>query len=348
MFARRDPLEVMNEALFQLSKTFPAEPRAEFLAGRIQRHLGKPLDARVSLRRAVEKGGFDAELLFNVANQQIAIGDDRSALWTLTKAEQAAPGKLGIGLLKATAHLSLGEFERAHETLDALAAHHGEQSLIATVRGDLAMAERRPEEAVVAYQSAYELAGDVDTLRTLARARIVARQYDAAKADLARWLAAHPEDLGTAHLQAQLFMQMKDWVAAKDAYETLQEQGTPGALLLNNLAVCYQNLGDARALPTAEAAYKLEPKDPNVADTYGWVLLEQGRAEESLALLREAFARASTSPTIRYHIGLALVRLGRTEEAREEIAAAVESGAMFSARDDATTLLESLKGKKPN
>lgn len=114
-------------------------------------------------------------------------------------------------------------------------------------------------------------------------------------------------------------------------------------MLLNNLAVCYQHLGDPRALPTAEVAYSIAPEEPSVVDSYGWILTEHGHLEEGLALLRDAYARASTSPAIRYHIGLALARLGRNAEAQEEVAAALAASDAFSARDDAVSLLDRIR-----
>ena len=114
-------------------------------------------------------------------------------------------------------------------------------------------------------------------------------------------------------------------------------------MLLNNLAVCYQHLGDPRALPTAEVAYNVAPEDASVVDSYGWILTEHGRLEEGLALLRDAYARASTSPAIRYHIGLALARLGRNVEAQEEVEAALAASESFSARDEAVSLLARIR-----
>jgi Flp pilus assembly protein TadD len=210
------------------------------------------------------------------------------------------------------------------------------------------MAQQQQAEAVAAYRGAYDLVPGRRTLHTLFRATVAAGQSEAGYTLMRAWVESNPQDLGSLHLFAQALMLEKRWAEARDVYEKLQANGTEDVIMLNNLAVCYQHLGDARALPAAEAAYALAPKDPSVADTYGWILLEQGRAEEALALLREAFARASTSPAIRYHIGLALSRLGRAAEASEEIEAALASAEAFSGREEATSLLEQLRAKLRN
>ena len=58
-------------------------------------------------------------------------------------------------------------------------------------------------------------------------------------------------------------------------------------------------------------------------DTFGWILVETGNELRGLELLREAHARASRRPSIRYHLAVVLSRLGHTKEAREHLNAIV-------------------------
>lgn len=340
---RNDP-DRLRSALFELTKAFPEEPRADLVAGRNFRRIGEIADARVHFRRAVEKARFDTEVLFEVANQQYGIGDRSGALWTLTKAEQASPDHLGVGVLKAAVLVELDEFDKARAMIDALRERHGGRAEILTVEGDLLMAQGKRAEGAEAYRVAFEMLPNERTVKTHFRALVAAGEIDDATAVMENWMAGNPDDLGARHLYAQMLMKEKRWNAAVAIYESLQSSGVEDIILLNNLAVAYQHLDDPRALPTAEAAHNRAPNDPSVIDTYGWILTENDRLEEGLALLRDAYARASTSPAIRYHIGLALARLGRTDEAREEVEAALAASDAFPARDEAAGLLERLRG----
>ena len=205
------------------------------------------------------------------------------------------------------------------------------------------MAREQHGAAVDVYHQAFELAPSRKTIRTSFRAMVVADDIARATTLMESWIAEHPRDFGSKHLYAQMLVREKEWVKAQAIYEGLMADGIEDAVLLNNLAASYQYLGDDRALPIAEAAYKKAPGNPSIIDTYGWILTENGKVDEGLALLREAYARASTSPEIRYHIGLALARLGRDEEAAEEVEAALAESYSFPAVEAARALLDRLK-----
>ena len=82
------------------------------------------------------------------------------------------------------------------------------------------------------------------------------------------------------------------------------------------MAWAYNEAGDPRALATAQRAYDLAPGNVAIADTLGWVLTGQGRAE-GLKFLRIAAAGAPRSADIQFHLAKALVAGGEIAEARK-------------------------------
>ncbi len=113
----------------------------------------------------------------------------------------------------------------------------------------------------------------------------------------------------------------------------------------NNLAMLYQMAGDARALPLAEEAYRLEPGNPLIADTLGWVLAEQGDPAKGLLYLREAQSRRSGFADVEYHIAIALWKLGRREDAVAALRALLRGHPRFADRDAASALLKRLESE---
>jgi Flp pilus assembly protein TadD len=99
---------------------------------------------------------------------------------------------------------------------------------------------------------------------------------------------------------------------------------------------------DSRALPTAEAAYKLASNEPAIIDTLGWILVEQGDAKRAAQLLQQASAKAPQASDIRYHLAMALFKTGDKAGARKE-AELVAADAKAGKADDARILLKQLQ-----
>jgi Flp pilus assembly protein TadD len=54
-----------------------------------------------------------------------------------------------------------------------------------------------------------------------------------------------------------------------------------------------------------------------IADTYGWLLVEQGQVGQGIEILRKAAAAPAATPEIRYHLAAALARDGQRDSARD-------------------------------
>jgi Flp pilus assembly protein TadD len=130
--------------------------------------------------------------------------------------------------------------------------------------------------------------------------------------------------------------------AARQLEDVVRRQ--PGnAVALNNLAVCYEALGDARALATAEAALRGAPKQPDVMDTLGWILVGKADAARAVTVLREAHALAPKARDIRYHLAAALAASGDKDAARTELSGLLAGDMRFAQADDARKLMARLK-----
>jgi len=95
-------------------------------------------------------------------------------------------------------------------------------------------------------------------------------------------------------------------------------QGDPeNAVALNALGYTLSDRTDRQreALRLIETALALEPENPAILDSMGWVLFKLGRAEEGLPYLRDA-AEAEPHPEIVAHLVEALWTLDRRDEAR--------------------------------
>jgi len=105
--------------------------------------------------------------------------------------------------------------------------------------------------------------------------------------------------------------------AAVKQYETVLQRAPNSLVALNNLAVIYQQQKDPRALGLATKAYAAAPGQPLIADTYGWLLVDQGKLDEGIEVLRKAAATPGATPEVRYHLAAALARDGQRDAALE-------------------------------
>ena len=109
----------------------------------------------------------------------------------------------------------------------------------------------------------------------------------------------------------------------EDAMRVLREAqhvDPANSTLQNNLGyLLLEKGGDlTEASNLIEAAVKQDPQNGSVMDSWGWVLFKQGKFEESEKALRKASELNPFSPETRKHLGEALLKLNRPEEAVEQ------------------------------
>jgi tetratricopeptide (TPR) repeat protein len=99
-----------------------------------------------------------------------------------------------------------------------------------------------------------------------------------------------------------------------------------------------------RALKLAQEAQSQLPNVPEVVDTLGFVYLQKGLNDAAIDRFRFAIELAAKgtqpSPSIQYHLGLALAAAGRSQEAVEAFEKALAAGTTFPEADAARNELE--------
>lgn len=120
-------------------------------------------------------------------------------------------------------------------------------------------------------------------------------------------------------------------------YRAAISQPSCAAQACNNLALLYatrRNDPDS-ALPLARQAAQLAGNDPAILDTLGWVLYLKGDNDQALQILSKAKAGLPNLPTVRYHLGMALLKAGRPAEAKTEFQEALTISKDFPEVNDA-------------
>ena len=125
-------------------------------------------------------------------------------------------------------------------------------------------------------------------------------------------------------LLADGLMRQPDKSDAIRTYERLAASDNP--VVLNNLAWLYMERSDDRALAMARRAAELAPASPDIADTLGWILLQQGEAAEALVHLKQSVQLKPSNASVQYHLGVAYQNTGDLDAAHRTLTHAVAMG----------------------
>jgi cellulose synthase operon protein C len=116
-------------------------------------------------------------------------------------------------------------------------------------------------------------------------------------------------------------------------------------VIANNLAMLLVDTKrDPGSLERAKelAAHFSTSNNPQLLDTYGWVLYRSGEAAGALTALQAASSKAPNLPVLWYHLGMAQLLSGQTEAARDSLTRSLKSGQTFSGVEEAKAALAKL------
>jgi putative PEP-CTERM system TPR-repeat lipoprotein len=321
----------------------------------------------------------NADLLDLLAKSQLANGMRKEALATYQTLTVALPRSAQVLMQVAALHLLLNnpaqaeddlkgvlamqpDFPSAQVELAELYVRKGSPDLALIVagrmqrlhpdgaagwqlEGDVLMAKRQPLPALAAYERAFALRPNNELLIKADNAlRLAGRKPDAARR-LDGWLAAHPDDARTLAYRAQTWLADGQFRQAAEQLEAVRKLAPHNPVVLNNLALAYQALDDARALPTAEAALARAGERPDVMDTLAWILVGRGDAARAVPMLQKARTLAPKARDIRYHLAAALAKTGERAAAKKELEALAAGDMRFAQGEEARRLLEQLRAE---
>ncbi|MDP1864606.1 MAG: PEP-CTERM system TPR-repeat protein PrsT [Thiobacillus sp.] len=289
----------------------PDDPRTLLALAQSQIAGGHGDAARAVLRRLVQVAAFNPARLTQTAALQMQIGDPEAARYTLSKALLADPGYSPARSQQVRLVLKSGNISEAEKQAQALLNQSGMGAEAQRLMGEIHMAQKRYPEAVAAYRKAHAKAPVESSVFGLFDALMASGQASEAAALMSRWRDSHPQSRLATHALGEAWLAMKDAPRARTVYAGLVRTDPKDARAHNNLAQVLLQLGDAAALTHAEQARALAPNQPQVNDTLGWVLVQQGQLEKGLRYLREAALRAPEDKEIQSHLNETLARLKR-------------------------------------
>jgi tetratricopeptide (TPR) repeat protein len=261
----------------------------------------------------------DGDLLFSLALLNREIGDPITASAYLRQL-------ISLDKRVDEAHYYLGLIEEErNQTEDALlhykAVSAGREYLAASSRiGELLLKSRQLERSQTWFAEERkknpELAGqlyglEADLLQRNGMSEAAAKTLDAG-------LAALPEDSNLLYARAMLREQRGDLQRMETDLRDIIARDPNNATALNALGYTLADHTDRyeEALALISRALELEPNEPAILDSMGWVLYQMGRPDEALVYLQRAHQQFP-DPEVAAHFGEVLWVTGNTEGALE-------------------------------
>ena len=302
---------------------------------------------QMPLRRLKALWEGDPAKLRQLALMQADSGEYESARQSLEAALKGDPDSVETRLDLVRLDLAEGELDSARKTLDSLEKELGQRADLAYLRGEVALAKDLPELAQEQYLKSFEMQREnglaIRRLYELSQQGIGEKEFTDAL-ELALKEASLP--MWTVRLLADSYLLQGYTGKAADYYEKLLAipQLSSDAGILNNLANIYADEDLDKAEATARKALESGGEGSGaVQDTLGWILVKQGKEAEGLTHLRKAYELDAADPGIRYHTAVALVELGREDEAEKELRAVMAIGGDKPEVEEARKLLEKLR-----
>ena len=329
----------------QFEQRNPQNLQAQSLLARILIQVKRYPEAQLLLQGIVNESARDVSHRMLLVGALTAQQDFSAALAMTDQILSIKSDLVEARIAKINILKTQKEYAKALAEIDQV---KGDQSLDAVanqLRGDIYLAQGNAEEGLAFYQQAFTVIKNTDLVRKLSQLYLRKGDYDLAVSTIEDYLNSQPNDALIRMQLAEIHQSRGQAEQAIEAYEAVLSLQPDLVSALNNLAWTYNERGDKlkRALELAERAYQLVPDNPDVADTYGWVLLGNKQYKKGLKVIQQAADKSPANPDIRYHLAAALIHNGQEEEGQKLLARLLKQHARFSSRQAASDLLQSLK-----
>jgi len=219
-----------------------------------------------------------------------------------------------VRALRALVHLYGLRNQRAAalQTTREYAAGRPNSAPVQNFLGELLLAEGKPSEARAVFTAAATADPRFRPAQlALARLDVSEGKLESAHRALAALLAGNPNDPELWLYMGWLENMEKDYPQALAYFRKVVDADPANVVALNNLAYLLASETGRfdEALKYAQQVKELAPGNKGVDDTIGWIMYRKGLYRSAVKYLESA-AQGEGDPVIRYHLGMAYLKLG--------------------------------------
>lgn len=151
--------------------------------------------------------------------------------------------------------------------------------------------------------------------------------------------------------RGMVYERAQDYQQARDEYQLAVDSGFQSAEIYN--AIAWLDIEFLKADPVqteayAARAFAMDPDNPDILDTYGWVLVQTGKSPEGLPLLERAKSLKPDIYCIDLHLGVAYREIGEWDRAIQSLNRQIERNPDSRWGRSARAALDQLEGGRNN
>lgn len=330
--------------LAQVFAVDPGNAPGHELAARIAFTRHQPEEARKQLEALLKARPDDVAAMIALANLDVAGGRNGDAAAMLERARKAQPEQPEPLIASSEFALQGGKTDEAAGYIGRLARMIPDSVAYLSLKGQLAMAQGHPKDAVEPLQAALAKQPIPEVMVQLHQAMSASGQQAEADKRLNDWIASHPEDARMRFYAAESAARRSDFAGASAQYRKILDKDPDNPVALNDLAQSLQAQHDPKALEFAEKAYRIKPDSPVTENTLGGILMANGQSARGLGLLRDAADHAPQNPEVRFDYARALASSGDKAKAKAELEALLALKRPFRSESAARDMLKGLSG----
>ena len=371
--------EAAEAVLLQASKNNPESSAPIVVRGRLRLQAGQYQEVLALAEPALSKDPRNPALLQVIGLAQLGLGRVEPAIATFKTLLEVTPQaviahlyladayvaaqRADAALAEARAALTLdptgyaprfavarlllqsGTFDAADKAIQELKRDYPQDANVAELEGSSALAQKRPQDAIPAFQRALATRDNSANRLLLATAETSAGHADDAQRTLKAWLEQHADDIEAHMALGNIYFAANRMPEAKEQYDAMTKLSQNNVAAENNLALTLAALGKPdQALSHARRAASLAPKSATVLDTLGAIQLQTGDSAAAVETLKTALQQAPNDPAVRFHLAQGLAMTGHKPEALDILHNLLAGSETFSDRAQAEKLLHELAG----
>lgn len=295
--------------------------------------------------------GFSKFLSGKISEEQglykEAIGQYKEAL---TLSPDLSDALRGI----ATSYAALKQASTMYAYLDEFMAAHPDDSYPWLLKSQLLTNDKRLDDALKILSEAIGKWPKIpEFYEAAATVHLEKKERDNAISILNKGLEAIPDQVRLNIMLASTYEQASDYAKALETYDALIAKHPDIDIAVNNLvSLLLDHFNTKENIDRAVTLAKRfkGSEQPYFVDSYGWALINSGKNEEALQLLRDVVKKMPDVPVFRYHLGMAYRKTNSKALAITELEEALKLGEKaggFVEKEAVEKLLKTIKADSP-